>query len=227
MRTAHHPLFAPRDDAPVDSPNHKGTISEAAIAFEAACLCVEVFKPLSEHCRSDMIFQISGSLYRVQCKTARHQGEVVIVPLLTACCTPAGYVRSTYDVDEIDLIAAYCHELGRSYLLPFEGKVTAQTVIQLRLSPPQNGQRASINYATDYEFSGAVAQLGERRHGMAEARGSSPLSSTPSVAAGERVVGAHEFRNQFGYFMERVELGEKVVVTRRGKAIVRLVQAVG
>jgi prevent-host-death family protein len=47
------------------------------------------------------------------------------------------------------------------------------------------------------------------------------------VAAGERVVGAHEFRNQFGYFMERVELGEKVLVTRRGRAIVRLVHADG
>jgi prevent-host-death family protein len=224
LRTAHHPLSVPRDDAPVDSPNHKGAIAEAAIALEAACLGVDVFKPLSEHSRSDMIFQIAGSLYRVQCKTARRQGEVVVIPLLSTFCTPTGYVRSRYDVDEIDLIAAYCRELGRSFLLPFEGKVMAQTAIQLRLSAAQNGQRASVNYAADYEFSGAVAQLGERRHGMAEARGSSPLSSTSSVAAGERVVGAHEFRNQFGYFMERAELGEKVLVTRRGKAIVRLVR---
>src|SRR5687767_15941757 len=92
-----------------------------------------------------MIFQIGGSLYRVQCKTARHQGEVVVIPLLTAFCTPAGYVRSRYDVDEIDLIAAYCHELGRSFMLPFEGKVMEQTVIQIRLSPSTKGQWASCN----------------------------------------------------------------------------------
>ena len=211
----------------VDSPNHKGTIAEAAIALEAARLGVGVFKPLSEHSRCDMIFQFAGFLYRVQCKTARRRGEVVVVSLMSAFCTPSGYVRSRYDTDEIDLIAAYCHELDRSFLLPFEGKVGSQTAIQLRLSTPQNGQRASVNYAADYEFSGAVAQLGERRHGMAEARGSSPLSSTPPVAASERVVGAHEFRNQFGYFMERAELGEEILVTRRGKAIVRLVQADG
>ena len=69
MRRAHHALLLLRDDAEIDSPNHKGTIAEAAIALEAACLGVEVFKPLSEHSRADMIFQIAGSLYRVQCKT--------------------------------------------------------------------------------------------------------------------------------------------------------------
>jgi len=41
------------------------------------------------------------------------------------------------------------------------------------------------------------------------------------------VVGAHEFRNQFGYFMERAELGDEILVTRRGKPIVRLVRAIG
>ena len=208
----------------MDSPNHKGAVAEAAIALAAVRLGVEVFKPLSEHSRCDMIFEVTGILYRVQCKTARRQGEVVVIPLLTASCTPSGYVRSRYGVEEIDLIAAYCHELDRSYLLPFEGKVGWQTTINLRLSAPLNGQRASINYASEYEFPGAVAQLGERRHGMAEARGSSPLSSIQPVAEGKRVVGAHEFRNQFGYFMERVELGEELLVTRRGKAVARLVR---
>ncbi len=207
----------------VESPNHKGAVAEAAIAYEAARLGIGVFKPLSEHSRSDLIFEVKGSLYRVQCKTARRQGEVVVIPLVTASCTPSGYVYSRYAIEEIDLIAAHCHELERSYLLPFEGKVGSQSSIQLRLSAPQNGQRASINYASDYEFPGAVAQLGERCDGIAEARGSSPLSSTQAVAEETRVVGAHEFRNQFGYFMERVELGEEILVTRRGKPAVRLV----
>jgi prevent-host-death family protein len=38
------------------------------------------------------------------------------------------------------------------------------------------------------------------------------------------VVGAHEFRNQFGYFMELAEMGTEVLVTRRGKPVVRLVE---
>jgi prevent-host-death family protein len=209
----------------VDSPNHKGAVAEAAIAYEAVRLGVAVFKPLSEHSRADLVFEIGESLYRVQCKTARRQGEVIVIRLETARCTPSGYVRCGYGANEIDLIAAHCHDLGRSYLLPFGGKVGSQRVIQLRLSPPQNGQRAAINYASDYDFPGAVAQLGERWHGMPEARGSSPLSSIHSVAGDKVVVGAHEFRNQFGYFMERAEMGTEILVTRRGKPVVRLVQA--
>jgi hypothetical protein len=52
------------------------------------------------------------------------------------------------------------------------------------LSPAKNNQKERINWAKDYEFAatlgplGAVAQLGERRHGMAEATGSSPVGST-------------------------------------------------
>ena len=147
---------------------------------------------------------------------------MISICLQTSRCTPSGYVRARYGSDEIDLIAAHCPELERSYLLPFDGKVGSQKAIQLRLSPPLNGQRAAITYAANHEFRGAVAQLGERRLGRAEVRGSIPLSSTESGADDKLVVGAHEFRNQFGYFMERAELGEEIVVTRRGKPIVRL-----
>jgi len=35
-------------------------------------------------------------------------------------------------------------------------------------------------------------------------------------------VGAHEFRNQFGYFMECAERGEEILVTRRGRPVVRM-----
>jgi hypothetical protein len=55
--------------------------------------------------------------------------------------------------------------------------VAGKTYIHLRLTPARNNQRTGVTMAADYEF-GAVAQLGERRHGMAEVRGSSPLSST-------------------------------------------------
>jgi prevent-host-death family protein len=134
-------------------------------------------------------------------------------------------VRSRYGVEEIDLIAAHCHELERNYLLPFDHRISSRTGIQLRLSPPQNSQRASINYASDYDFPGAVAQLGERRLGRAEARGSSPLSSTQIVAQEGRSVGANRFRNHFGYYMERAGLGEEILVTRHGKPLVRLVPA--
>lgn len=61
--------------------------------------------------------------------------------------------------------------------------VVGRCRIQLRTTPPRNNQRAAINFAADYEL-GAVAQQEERRHGMPEATGSSPVSSI--VAANGR-----------------------------------------
>jgi prevent-host-death family protein len=36
------------------------------------------------------------------------------------------------------------------------------------------------------------------------------------------VVGAHEFRNRFGWYMERAAAGETMLITRRGKPHLRL-----
>jgi hypothetical protein len=62
--------------------------------------------------------------------------------------------------------------------LPIE-KVAGRRTFSLRLMPAANNQRAAINFAGEYEL-GAIAQLGERLHGMQEVVGSSPTSSTPS-----------------------------------------------
>ena len=56
---------------------------------------------------------------------------------------------------------------------------------------------------------------------MAEAGGSSPPSST-SPASSEVEVGAHEFRNHFGWYMQRGAAGEQILITRRGKPHARL-----
>ncbi|HEY6779627.1 MAG TPA: type II toxin-antitoxin system prevent-host-death family antitoxin, partial [Thermoleophilaceae bacterium] len=53
-----------------------------------------------------------------------------------------------------------------------------------------------------------------------EVAGSSPASSTDQDAPA--AVGAHEFRNHFGYYLERAAAGQTVNVSRRGRPYVRL-----
>ena len=202
------------------NPNRRGAITEAAIAYEAVKNGVEVLKPVSEHCRYDLVFGFGQKLLRVQCKSASRIDEVVCVRLVSSRLTPGGYVRTRYQPHEIDLVAAHCPELGRSYLLS-PAQVEGNTAVQLRLSKPRNGQRAAIHFAADHEFSGAIAQLGERLHGMQEVAGSSPASSTPSPP-GATTIGAHEFRERFGFWMERANAGDEILVTRHGRAFVRL-----
>jgi prevent-host-death family protein len=203
-------------------PNLRGTVAEMAIALEAVRLGVEVFKPLSEHSRCDLIFGVGGRLYRVQCKSAKRRREVLVINLMSSWHTPDGYVRNKYEPGEVDLIAAHSHESGTNYLIPFE-LVTGLSAFHLRLSPPRNGQRASIHFAERYQLPGAIAQLGERVAGSDEGVGSSPTGSTSRSGARQRVtVGANPFRDQFGYWMERAARGEEILITRHGRRFARL-----
>lgn len=89
----------------------------------------------------------------------------------------------------------------------------------MRVAPPKNAQRACINLASDFELPGAVAQLVEHLSGTQGARGSSPLSSTPihEFGTGSEVIrtGSNQFRNHFGYYLERAVAGDEIQITRR------------
>jgi PD-(D/E)XK endonuclease len=84
-------------------------------------------------------------------------------------------VRRSYAPAEIDALAAYCLSLDKIYLLPIS-LVAGRRAVSLRLAPTKNNQRLGIHWAAKYEL-GAIAQLGERLHGMQEVAGSSPASS--------------------------------------------------
>jgi prevent-host-death family protein len=205
------------------STNRKGAIAETAIAAAATKLGIPVLRPIVEHARYDLAFEIGDRILRVQFKwgSLDADGAVIKVQLQGSWLSPtAGYVRSSYSEEEIDLLAVYSADLDRCYLLP-SALIAGRRAINLRLSPPKNGQRACINLAADFELPGAVAQLVEHQSGTLRARGSSPLSSTSSPETLH--VGAHEFRNHFGYYLERAADGHEVVVSRRGRPYVRLI----
>jgi prevent-host-death family protein len=205
------------------TPNQKGAIAEAAIFAQAAKLGIVVSRP-NVDARYDLVFDTGSSLWRVQCKCGALDEEagVIRVNLTTSWCTPTGYASSTYAAGEVDLFAVYCAELDRCFLLEADGLV-GRRAIYLRLSAPRNGQRACVNLASDFSFEGAVAQLGEHLDGIEGVRGSSPLSSTSSAQA--QVVNANEFRNRFGWYMERAAAGDVFEITRHGKPFVRLTSA--
>jgi antitoxin (DNA-binding transcriptional repressor) of toxin-antitoxin stability system len=193
--------------------NDKGNIAEAAIALEAIKLGIDVLKPVAEHGRYDLAFDLGHCILRVQCKWARLEGAVVCINLAGYRLTSSGSVRSKYRADEIDAVAAYCQALDRVFLIPAL-EAAGRSAFHLRIAPTKNAQRAAINWADNYSL-GAIAQLGERLRGTQEVAGSSPASSTPN-ANGEVVVGAHDFREKFGYWMERAAAGDEILITRRG-----------
>jgi hypothetical protein len=160
--------------------NQKGAIAETAIAHEAIKLGIDVYRPVAEGGRFDLIFVFEdASLARVQCKWAVRLGDVVVIHSYSCRRTREGVRRRCYTADEIDAIAAYCMELDRCFYVPI-AKIAHHRQFQLRLGPARNNQTKGINWATEYDL-GAIAQLGERSAGSRKGGGSSPPSSTSNV----------------------------------------------
>jgi prevent-host-death family protein len=201
--------------------NAKGNIAEQAIRLAAVRVGVPFLQPVGEHYRWDLALDIGGRIWRVQCKWGSLSADrsVIKVNLASRCLTPKGYVLSSYGRDEVDLFAIYCGELERCFLLP-AALGCDRRAIWLRLTPTRNNQSSCINLASNFDFDGAVAQLGERRAGSAKVRGSSPLSSTSREEP--ILVGSNPFRDRLGYWMDRVAAGEEVVITRHGRPRIRL-----
>jgi PD-(D/E)XK endonuclease len=163
--------------------DQKGNVAELAIAKAAIELGVDVYLPIGEGGRYDMIFEIADRLWRIQCKWAPRCGEVVVLRCYSCRRSRDGLLRRTYAPGEIDAFAAYCPDTDSCYFVPF-GLLAANSQIALRLAPSKNNQSVGINWASDYEFAatigarGAIAQLGERRRGTPKVAGSSPAGST-------------------------------------------------
>lgn len=110
-------------------------------------------------------------LWRVQCKWAAIDDDVLVVRCYSSRRTREGMRKRPYTAAEIDAFAAYSADLDRSYFLPID-RFPRREQIRLRLAPTRNNQRLLINWAEDFEFAatlaqprGAVAQLGERLAG--------------------------------------------------------------
>ena len=174
--------------------NVKGAVAEQAIVLAATKLLVPVWKPVAEQGRVDLVLEIASRLWRVQCKWGRLSvdGSVVIAHIGGSWLSPTnGYVRRTYSEDEVDLFGIYAGELDRCFLLP-AALCIEKHQIHLRLTPARNGQKSCITLADDFDFEGAIAQLGERSAGSRKVAGSNPASSIalreaaqPAVSRGE------------------------------------------
>jgi prevent-host-death family protein len=207
------------------STNRKGAIAEAKIVAAATELGVPVLRPVQEHGRYDLAFEIGDRILRVQCKwgSLDQGGAVIRVSLRSSWCTPNGYEHRSYKSDEIDLVAVYCGDLDRCYLLPPELAV-GRSGIWLRVTAPKNGQRACLNRAVDFEFPGAVAQLDRAPRWQRGGQGfESPQLHSSSDPPETLHVGAHEFRNHFGYYLERAADGHEVLISRRRRPYARLI----
>lgn len=129
----------------------KGDLSELRVAIELTKLGYFISKPLGENQRYDLIADDGQRLHRVQVKTGRVRGGVIMF----SCCSTHGHRRTgnlatrPY-IGQIELLAVYCRDTEKVYLVP-EADLT-RTKIQLRLVAPRNNMTKTIRWASKYEL---------------------------------------------------------------------------
>jgi hypothetical protein len=131
--------------------DQKGAVAEAFIAAVAVRAGIPVLRPLNDGLRYDLVFDVFDRFVRVQCKWAATRGDVVVVTLRSCRRGPGGFVRRLYAAADVDLVAAYCDDVRRSFAIPpqlFDGR----TSVQLRLAPARNNQRVGIKWADDFDL---------------------------------------------------------------------------
>jgi hypothetical protein len=138
--------------------DQKGNIAETAIALEAVKLGIDVYRPVGEGGRFDMIFEVAERLWRVQCKWAPLHGDVIALRCYSSRRKRHGVTRRIYADGEIDAFAAYCHDLNTCYFLPYE-LFRNRVEVALRTKPCRNNQNLKINWAADFEFAATLCRL--------------------------------------------------------------------
>src|SRR4051812_19673409 len=91
--------------------------------------------------------------------------------------------------------------------------------VHLRVAATKNNQKAALNWAADFEFDGAVAQLARAFGWQPKGQGfeSPQLHSSPTAA-----IGSDEFRNRLGYYLDLAAEGQELTITRWGKRFLRV-----
>ena len=70
--------------------DQKGNVAEAAVALASLERGIDVYRPVGEGGRYDLVLDLPTGLARVQCKWARREGDVIVIRCYSARRTADG-----------------------------------------------------------------------------------------------------------------------------------------
>ena len=140
---------------PVDSKS-RGEVIEAAVLAELMDNGVSVLTPFGENHRYDFVIEVAEQFYKLQCKTARDEGDKIVFSTRSTRPRGTGYSTQDYegDIDYFVTTTSLCDE---TYLVPVEDASKNEMV--LRTEPTKNNQSKGINWATEYRLGEQVKTL--------------------------------------------------------------------
>lgn len=134
----------------------RGEKTEAIVLAELVKRDIAVLLPFGENHRYDFVIELDDYFSRLQCKTARHEGDTIVFSTKSTRPRGTGYSRADYN-DDINYFVANCRVNGRTYLVPIESASKGEMV--LRVESPKNNQSKGINWAEEYRLDTVLRQI--------------------------------------------------------------------
>ncbi len=134
-----------------------GVIVENEVELALRKHGVAVSLPRGDDELYDLIADVNGKLYKIQVKSARTRsnGEAFSFSSVRNNYKENGkYRHITYKKGETDYFATVWK--NKVYMVPAEECGQEK---QLRITPPKNGQRTFVNWASDYELERVLDKL--------------------------------------------------------------------
>jgi hypothetical protein len=160
----------------MDHPKTVGDCTTLAVMLALRSCGHEVSVPFGENARYDLVLDDGESLRRIQCKTGRlRHGAIEFATASSYYHHPNEKPTQRHSLGQVDAFAVHCRQTGGVYLIPIADLPIDRAY--LRVTPPLNGQRRRIRYASDYQI--ARIPYGA----MTNARGSSDATSSIAFEA--------------------------------------------
>lgn len=127
------------------NPTEIGIHAEAAVLSALVRTGYTVLTPFGGGRRYDLVIELDGRFYTVQCKAGRYNAGAVVFN--TASVQRDTHKRTQYE--NIDYFGIYCSTLGTVYLVPVKDVGTG-VLGSLRVEPCRNGQVKRTRPAEPY-----------------------------------------------------------------------------
>jgi hypothetical protein len=138
-----------------DHPVDIGQRTEAVIACELMARGYRVLMPFGFNHRYDLVLDCEGVFVRVQCKTGRLRGGVILFATMSTRASMTCVSAKSY-AGEAEFFVVYCPDTDRIYAVPIE---EAKAMCgRLRVDPTANGQVKGVRWASHYELPAVLAR---------------------------------------------------------------------
>lgn len=132
----------------------KGDIAEQAVVLHALKLGFEVLKPLGDRLAYDLVFDIEGSLVKIQVKSAWFDAkkENYVVDNRRTKTNRREILRKNYQKNDFDFAILYIQDLNVFYVMPSEVFISYGSEIHLVETDKRQRKPKSAEFREAWEL---------------------------------------------------------------------------